>query len=216
MGDLVGDFVTYATAARAAAGLRVRGGLLRPLRRDGVDPQPLKGVIQHVRNFHRFHGSSLTTLQDGLGDGQPGNLPFTLVLYPALDHNAAFHRDAHIREVITNANNFTLVIEGATGLGDITHRAARPWSAASAGPTAGGVRRLQQVMIAGHGRAARMELAGDAVPATRATRTLGSATGRDDLDLDANPAANATAVRRAARRDGPERPAARASCSTPA
>jgi hypothetical protein len=193
MGDLSADFHTYVTTAPTPlldSDREVNSYVA--LRRDGVDPQPLKGVIRNVRNLHRFHGTSLTALQNAWSTGNTSNLPFTLVLYPALDHNAAFHRDAHIDEVITNAHNFTLMIEGATTLAQIT--GLLPGLVGSYGkPDAGGTRRLQQVMIAGHGLSRSMELAGDAVAGHEGDEDSTTRNRSEDLDLDTN-AAGTTAV----------------------
>ena len=130
---------------------------------DKLDPQTVKGVIKNVRNHHRFHGSSLEALKEAWSKGNTKKLPFTLVLYPALDHNGAFHRDSHIDEVIKSDKNFTLVLEGAKAISDIT--TALPALVSTYGiEDAKGVKRLQQVMIAGHGNSRLMELAGDAIP----------------------------------------------------
>ena len=191
MGDLVGDFVTYAiTAPAPLLDSEYEVDSYVWLRRGHIDPQPLKGVIQHVRNFHRFHATSLKKLRTAWATGNPGNLPFTLVLYPALDHNAAFHRDEQIREVIANANNFTLVIEGATSLAQVGTE-AHDLVGRFGRPDGGGVRRLQQVMIAGHGGPRGMELAGDAVPGHEGDEDTSTRNRSDDLDLDRNPVATA-------------------------
>ena len=188
-GDLSGDFHTYLTTAPMPlmdSDSEVDSYV--DLRLDGVDPQPLKGVIRNIRNLHRFHGTSLTALERAWSTGNTSNLPFTLVLYPALDHNAAFHRDRHIDEVITDAHNFTLVIEGATTLAGIT--GLLPGLVSTYGqPDGAGTRHLQQVMIAGHGLSRSMELAGDVVPGHEGDEHSGTRNRSEDLNLDTNPAA---------------------------
>ncbi len=122
---------------------------------DKVDPitfhnAPLKG---NIRNFHRFEKAALDKLIVNFGDTSKAK-PLTLILHTAIDHNGAFHRDPNLTKVITNWNNLTIMIEGKETLADVQ---------SEIGPLAkkyGRNDRIDQVMIAGHGNARSIQLAG--------------------------------------------------------
>ena len=184
-GDYVDPFITYVTTDPKPLldSDREVYSYFQLMHDDTVDPQGLKGVVKNIRNHHRFHGTSLTALKEAWSKGNVKKLPFTLVLYPALDHNGAFHRDDHIDEVIKSDKNFTLVIEGAKTIADIT--SALPGLAAAYGvDDAGGKKRIQQVMIAGHGNSRGMELAGDVIPGKEGEENSWDRNKGDDLFLD--------------------------------
>jgi len=108
-----------------------------------------------IRNFHRFQKRALDKLVDNYGDTSKSK-PLTLILHSALDHNGAFHRDAHLTAVITahTSRMLTLMIEGFEHLSDYQSRV---------GPLAttyGQNNLIDQVMFAGHGNAQIIQMAG--------------------------------------------------------
>lgn len=120
--------------------------------------------IRDVRNVHRFEDPALQQLRTNQA-GNSGNLPMTLVLHSAFDHNAAFHHDPEMTGVITEPTNHTVMIEGAETLQAISGRLpqiVRDHGKEEDNPANPGekVKRIDQIMIAGHGSAQSIELAG--------------------------------------------------------
>ena len=173
-GNQVANFVDFVTRARplmqATNGEEISAylGLAAT-----VNPVDYVGQIQHVRNLHHFEAPALDTLKDNWTNGNTGNLPFTLVLHSGMDHNGAFHHDPNMTAAITNANNFTLMVEGARTLAEIS--GLLPDLAARYG--VGG--KIQQAMIAGHGDSRSVEMAGGEGARPGEIRSEG-------LDLDDN------------------------------
>lgn len=122
---------------------------------DKVDPVtyfkvPLKG---NVKNFHRFEKKALDKLEVNFNDTSKTN-PLTLILHTAHDHNGAFHRDKKLTEVIEDKKIHTIMIEGKEKLEDVKDQIdplAKKY---------GKNDKIDQVMIAGHGNARSMQLAG--------------------------------------------------------
>jgi len=116
-----------------------------------------------IRNFHRFRKDALDQLKDNFAAGNSANLPLTLVLHTAVDHNGAFHRDPLLSNVITDPNSFALLIEGGESLGDYQSQI---------GPIAtqyGVHGKLDQVMFAGHGNSKLIEMAGTIAESSEGT-----------------------------------------------
>ncbi|MCC7222705.1 MAG: SH3 domain-containing protein [Chitinophagales bacterium] len=135
------------------------------MRDESVDPRTYKGKLAHVKNFHRFEPDALDKLVDNESKGNPPSVsrgwfkkkakkPFVLILHSGLDHNGAFHRDPFLTEVIKHTKNFTLMVEGASSIKEISDLIAP--MAAQYGE--GG--KINQVMLAGHGNSKSMQLAG--------------------------------------------------------
>jgi len=129
------------------------------------DPMSFKD-IKDVRNYHRFQPAALNALRAAQA-GNPTNLPFTLILHSAFDHNGAFHQDAELTAVLTAPTNHTIMIEGAEALESITARL--PAIVAAHGrdepdpkdPTKTRmVKRIDQIMLCGHGSSQSIEMAG--------------------------------------------------------
>lgn len=138
---------------------------------------PLRGASpaeRWVRNLHRFSLPMLQRLMANLTDTS-GARRLVLVLHSAHD-DSAFQTSASLFEnLVLSSPNLVLMIEGATSLADVTGRI--PTIASTWGhPDAGGVRRLSQVIIAGHGQDRSIQLAGPAGAP-------------ESLDLDTNAAA---------------------------
>ncbi len=155
-----------------------------------ADPATFKDV-KDVRSYHRFQEPALVGLRAAQG-GNPTNKPFTLILHSALDHNGAFHQDAELTRVIVAASNHTIMIEGAESLDAIAARL--PGLVALHGREEPDpkdpkkkVKRIDQVMLAGHGSAHSIELAGD-LAKNKAGELETGANGlkkkADDLDLN--------------------------------
>lgn len=139
---------------RAHAYLEAENGADSESYRDwGADPATYIGRVADVRNLHRFEQALLDQLIANRAD-RSRSKPLLLVLHSGTDHNGAFHREAALTSMVTNANNLTLMIEGATSL---EAAGARFTALARAYGQAG---RVKQVMLAGHGGPTQMELAG--------------------------------------------------------
>jgi hypothetical protein len=135
------------------------GGGLAPL-------APLRGATpadRWVRNLHRFPLPMLLKLVSNLGVTS-GLKRFVLVLHTGHDAPGAFQESAGLFSdlVLHSANNLVLMIEGATSLADITTRI--PGITTTWGKLVGGVRRISQIVIAGHGSAQSVGMAGTGAP----------------------------------------------------
>jgi hypothetical protein len=166
------------------------------------DPATFKDV-KDVRSFHRFQEPALVALRAAQG-GNPTNKPFTLILHSAFDWNGAFHQDPELTRAIVAGSNHTIMIEGAESLDAIA--AHLPAIVALHGRDEPDkkdpkkkVKRIDQVMLAGHGSAHSIELAGDLAKDKAGnveTDTNGLKTNDDSLDLTKN-AKDPASVKRA-------------------
>ncbi len=123
----------------------------------GGPPNRYHGVIRHVRNYHHFENDALEQLKANepvTNDPQKSKKPFTLILHSGLDHNAAFHQDPNVTQVIKDARNFSILVEGATSLGALQAQ-IKPLAKKYGGG------KVNQAMICGHGGPRGMQLAGD-------------------------------------------------------
>lgn len=182
---------TCAPLLHAHGGVEIRSFLTLSL---SGDPASWRDV-RDVRNTHRFQARALDTLRTNQA-GNPGNKPLTLILHSAFDHNGAFHQDPNLSDVIVNATNHTVMIEGAESLDAIAARLpgivavhGRLETDATSGAQ---VRRIDQVMIAGHGSATAIELAGTIAEnpdGSARTNSRGNLITNDDsLDVRHDPA----------------------------
>lgn len=151
------DFGRYFAAARpnldADNGADVDSYLKMAVDEDHRDPTGFVGKLPHVKNYHRFHADLLDKL---VANERVFNRakPLLLILHSGLDHNGAFHRDVGLRDLVKHPRNLTIMVEGATtleGLGSEAQRIAK---------RQGKNKRIQQLMLAGHGQMQDMELAG--------------------------------------------------------
>jgi hypothetical protein len=127
---------------------------------------PLRGPTpdeRWVRNLHRFQLPMLLRLVVNLSDTS-GARRLVLVLHTGHDAPAAFVQSAALLAdlVLTSPNNLVLMVEGATSLAAVTARI--PAITSTWGQLVAGVRRISQLLIAGHGSAQTVEMAGTAVP----------------------------------------------------
>jgi hypothetical protein len=157
--------------------------------------------LSDVRNYHRFDVAALITLSVNQA-GNFANKPLCLILHSAFDWNGAFHHDPQLTLAIQSSSNHTIMIEGAESLDAIasrlpsivaTHGRLEPDPADATKH----VRRIDQVMIAGHGSAHSIELAGtlqsDAGGAPKVDAGDGSPLTNDDsIDLSVDPKDPAT------------------------
>uniref|UniRef100_UPI003F4917E5 eCIS core domain-containing protein n=1 Tax=Cupriavidus yeoncheonensis TaxID=1462994 RepID=UPI003F4917E5 len=130
------------------------------LRREGGTPTSYAATISHVRNYHHFTKPTL----DGLATNEAvpqwqqqlswTQRPLTLVLYPAVDHNGAFHRNAGLQTMVTDSSILTIVIEGHASVADYQSQLA-PVAARY-----GANGEIQQAMVGGHGNSTILQLAG--------------------------------------------------------
>src|SRR5277367_4161511 len=126
----------------------------------------LRGAIpdeRWVRNLHRFPLLMLMRLVANLADVS-GVKRLILVLHTGTDAPAAFQSAANLFNdlILASPNNLVLMIEGATSLAAITARI--PNITSTWGQKVGGVRRISQVLIAGHGSTQTVGLAGTGPP----------------------------------------------------
>jgi len=120
--------------------------------------------IKDVRNYHRFDHAALLALR-AAQPGNPTNKPLTLILHSALDHNGAFHHDPELTTTITAASNHTIMIEGVESLDALGAKlpdvvAVHGREEPDPEDAAKKVRRIDQVMMAGHGSSQSIELTG--------------------------------------------------------
>jgi hypothetical protein len=142
-----------------------------------------------IRNYHRFERVALDRLVRNFSNTTKTK-PLTLILHTALDHNAAFHQDPFLTEVITNNSMLTLAVEGFETLGEMQA------SIAPIATTYGQSDRINQLMFAGHGNARSIELTGTIGerihPDTRQAIIRENSGG---LDLDSNRAESDSLMR---------------------
>ena len=145
---------------------------------EGANPTSYHGRLPDVRNFHRFEKAALDRLIQNQINTRKAK-PLALILHSPFDHNGAFHRDPNLTAAITDNHNLTLMLEGKSSLAEIQGE-LRPLARRY-----GKNNRISQVMIAGHGNARVMQLAGTLDRKTvNNPRTHGE---RDDaIDLDGN------------------------------
>jgi hypothetical protein len=120
---------------------------------DSKDPASYVGRLPYVRSYHRFLAEMLDALITNLGDTSRSK-PLALILHTGSDHNGAFHRDDALKDAVKHPRNLTIMIEGPTSL------EAAGDSAAAMAKRYGQRRRIEQVMLAGHGLPRSMDLAG--------------------------------------------------------
>jgi hypothetical protein len=149
------DFITYCRRCHplleADNGKEIISYLA--LRTEGADPVSYRGKLPDVRNIHRFQKALLDAAVLNLKHTRKDK-PLYLILHSAFDHNGAFHRDENLTAVFTDSTHLALMIEGKESLAEMS---------SELGPLArkyGQGNKIQQVMIAGHGNAQVIELAG--------------------------------------------------------
>ncbi|WP_280637396.1 DUF4157 domain-containing protein [Nocardioides sp. W7] len=159
----VADFVTYVAAVKplldATTGSEVTSFLA--FRGEGGMGKYAGYLtdLPEVRNHHRFTVAQLDRLvanrrQLATNKALPHPLPISVVLQSAYDHNGAFHRDAPLTAVISRTTHVTVVVEGEPFLvryGDALKRFAAD----------GRDGKVEEVLLAGHGDARLIEMAGD-------------------------------------------------------
>jgi hypothetical protein len=149
---------------------------------------PFLSLLGKVRNLHRFTVATLTQLVTNFADTSRRK-PVHLVLVTGHDESA-FQKSAPLFEdLVVNSPNLVLMLEGQMSLATMTTEI--PNIARTYGqPDAGGVYRIGQVMIAGHGEARSVQMAGTGVPSIVDGRVEYPS---ESLNLDTN-AANTTAL----------------------
>lgn len=149
----------------------IKAGGLAPL----MALQGMSAADRWVRNLHRFPLAMLNQLVANLGE-TGGRRPLVLVLHTGHDAPAAFQGASGLFAdlvantgrrtwpfgIVTGPDNLVLMIEGARTLPEITARI--PTIAATYGQHVSGVRRISQVVIAGHGSPKSVSLAGFSAP----------------------------------------------------
>jgi Domain of unknown function (DUF4157) len=111
---------------------------------------PISGKI---RNYHRFEARALDQIKLNYAD-KTKTRPLLLILHTALSHNSAFHRETEFSDLVTDKTNNVIMIEGKEKLSDFKpdiDQIAKDY---------GQNNKIDQVMMAGHGNANIIELAG--------------------------------------------------------
>ncbi|HEY4244748.1 MAG TPA: DUF4157 domain-containing protein [Kofleriaceae bacterium] len=152
--------------------------------------------LKDVRSYHKFEVAALVTLQVHLA-GNVAKLPFTLILHSAIDWNGAFHQDPEMTAAIVKPANHTYMIEGAASLAEISGRipalVALHGRDENDAKTKKTVKRIDQVMIAGHGDSHSIELGGDynrdkaGKIKADSDGSIDMHTGEDSLDVSGDP-----------------------------
>jgi hypothetical protein len=184
----VDDFIAYYKGAKplldAANGREIRSYLA--FRGEGGQGKyaGYKGSLPEIRNYHRFTVGQLDALAANRVKAQTNKvqvapLPITVVLQTAFDHNGAFHRDPFMTAVINRVTHITLFAEGKDSLGafgtELTKFSA--W---------GKDDKVDEVMVAGHGDAKLMELAGDKGVGKAGGNTIYGIAKMEEVTVDKN------------------------------
>ncbi|MDH3599810.1 MAG: DUF4157 domain-containing protein, partial [Candidatus Tectomicrobia bacterium] len=150
---------------------------------------PFLPLLGRIRNLHRFSVAMLTALVSNFADTSRSK-PVHLVLHTGHDERA-FQESAHLFEdLVVNSPNLVLMLEGQASLAAITARI--PALAAAYGqPDATGNHRIAQAMIAGHGQARTVQIAGTGAPTVGAGRVDYPS---ESIDLDRNAAASTALI----------------------
>ena len=116
-----------------------------------------------IRNLHRFTLPTLVRQVINFANHTRAQ-PVQLVLHTGHDESSFTDQvKANLEDLVTNTPNLVLILEGQAHLKDIT--AAIPTIAADYGqPDKSGTPRIAQAMIAGHGEARMVEMAGTGAP----------------------------------------------------
>jgi hypothetical protein len=147
----------------------------------GVGIAPFATLHGRIRNLHRFSVAMLNRLVTNWADTSR-SLPVHLVLHTSHDESSFQESAGLFEDLVLNSPNLVLFLEGQDHLADIT--ALIPAIAATYGqPDAGGTPRIAQAMIAGHGQARSVQLAGTGVPGVRDENVEYPS---ESLDLDNN------------------------------
>jgi Bacterial SH3 domain len=134
-----------------------------------------------IRNLHRFSVAMLTRLRANWADTSRAR-PVHLVLHTSHDESSFQESAGLFEDLVLNSPNLVLFLEGQDHLADIT--ALIPVVAATYGqPDATGTPRIAEAMIAGHGQARSVQLAGTGVPGVRDENVEYPS---ESLDLDTN------------------------------
>lgn len=164
------NFISYLTTCKpvlsASDGSEVDS--FKALRDEGVLPTSYHGRINFARTYHHFTRNTL----DGLvaNEAFPQwkqqsfwfERPLTVVLYPAVDDNGAFHRNAGLEAMVASSDILSIVIEGHASVGDYQSQLAPV--AARYGING----EIQQALVGGHGNSTVLNLAGSANAAVTA------------------------------------------------
>ena len=120
---------------------------------EATDPASFVGTLPHVHNYHRFEADLLNALKTNEGDVSQSK-PLALILHSGSDHNGAFHRDKQLTATVKHPRNLTIMVEGAAKLEDLGA------AATDIAKRQGQGGKIGQLMLAGHGDARLIEMAG--------------------------------------------------------
>jgi hypothetical protein len=153
--NAVQDFITYVELVHPILDATNGAEILSfvELKKETTDFAKLKGDLPTIRNLHRFELRTLKALATH-SLAAKGDLPLTVILQSAFDHNGAFHRDAKMYDVVNRPNNVTLCVEGD---GTLASFASQAEVIAKRYKNDG---KIDQLMISGHGNYNSVELAG--------------------------------------------------------
>lgn len=120
---------------------------------DNKRPDQFIGRLPGVINYHRFPADMLEKLAANRGN-TTRKKPLLLILHAGTDHNGAYHRDHELSNLVKHPRNLSIMIEGPVSL------EAAGSAAADVAKRYGPKKKIQQLMIAGHGDSQMMELGG--------------------------------------------------------
>lgn len=143
---------------RSGAYLEAKNGAdvdsyVRMIDEDSKHPDEFIGKPPGVINYHRFPADMLKTLATNRGITSRKK-PLLLILHAGTDHNGAYHRDGELSKMVNHPRNHSIMIEGAATL------EAAGGAAADIAKRYGQKKKIQQLMLAGHGNSQMMEIAG--------------------------------------------------------
>jgi hypothetical protein len=169
----VADFATYVAAVQPVLdsvggadvssylAFRAEGGMGRYA--------GYRASLPNIRNHHRFTVPVLDALAVNraalaTNAARETPLPVTAVLRTAWDHNGAFHRDPGLAAVVRRTTHLTVMIEGRTELLDYTNELRELVHL-------NGDRKVDEILVVGHGNHESIEMAGDLAVTVGTTTT---------------------------------------------
>ena len=151
--DRFGRYVARSGAYLEADSGRDIRSYLEMIEFEKKHPDEYIGKLPKVHNYHRFNAPMLDRLMQNEKD-HTRKKPLLLIIHSGTDHNGAFHRDDQMTKLVTHDRNNTIMVEGEASLD------AAGADAAKIAKEYGQNKRIQQLMLAGHGGPTSLELTG--------------------------------------------------------
>ncbi|HEX5965112.1 MAG TPA: DUF4157 domain-containing protein, partial [Pyrinomonadaceae bacterium] len=126
---------------------------------------PFTGLTDWVHDLHVFTPGTRTKLAANITN-KKREKPVLLILMSGLDWNSAFFQKSALESTVLNAKNLALVIQGPTKLSEAITKVNKVADDYGQIPAKGAKPRIKQVVFAGHGQAASVEMATAGTTAT--------------------------------------------------